>query len=191
VNEQTLLQERREKDEFFKRHPYSPLTPEQQALFSGLTYFDPNPALDLTLEAEEFEDKREVRMQTSTGEVRSYLKWGTIRFTVDDQMVELTLFYSPDNGYFFLPFMDATSGVETYGAGRYLDPEWLGGATFHVDFNRAYSPYCAYNEPQDLAARTGRPPQTWTCPIPPAENRLKAPIRAGEKQPTGDWVEHE
>lgn len=187
---QALLQERQEKDAFFKSHPYSPLTPEQQALFTHLDYFDPNPALDLILEAEEFAEKPNIKMQTSTGEIRWYQKWGKLNFAVDGQPVELTLFFSPEQGYFFLPFMDATSGVETYSGGRYLDPEWLGGGRFHVNFNIAYSPYCAFNEPVALAMQAGREPRTWTCPIPPQENRLKVAIRAGEKQPTGEWTEH-
>ncbi len=69
---------------------------------------------------------------------------------------------------FFLPFADALAGNETYGAGRYLEPRSLSKSKFAIDFNYAYNPYRAYN------AR-------WSCPIPPAENHLKVPIRAGEK----------
>jgi uncharacterized protein (DUF1684 family) len=57
---------RRSKDEFFADHPQSPLTHEQQADFSGLVYFDENPALDLKVEVEEFDEKDEIVMQTST-----------------------------------------------------------------------------------------------------------------------------
>jgi len=66
-----------------------------------------------------------------------------------------------------MPFTDATSGKETYGAGRYLEPEQIGADKVFVDFNVAYSPYCAYNE-------------MYSCPIPPIDNRLKVSIRAGE-----------
>jgi uncharacterized protein (DUF1684 family) len=69
---------------------------------------------------------------------------------------------------FFLPFADSMAGSETYPAGRYLEVEELPGGNFLVDFNQAYNPYCAYNE-------------QWSCPLTPAENRLKVPIRAGEK----------
>lgn len=173
---QALLDERRLKDEFFKSHPQSPLTPDQQKNFTSLSYFDPNPDLDLTLEAEEFADKSVIQMQTSTGDIQTYQQWGKISFAVGDEgEAELTLFYSPAHGSFFLPFMDATSGSETYGAGRYLDPEWLGNNRFHVDFNIAYSPYCAYND-------------RWNCPIPPMENRLTMRIEAGEKKPDTAWA---
>lgn len=89
--------------------------------------------------------------------------------------MELTLFAS-DHG-FFLPFVDSLRGEETYGAGRYLEPEEGPDGRFHIDFNLAYNPYCAYNE-------------NWSCPLTPFENRLNVPIRAGEKLPAGDWVAH-
>jgi uncharacterized protein (DUF1684 family) len=85
---------------------------------------------------------------------------------VDGQEAELTI-YETEQGY-FLPFVDSLAGTETYPAGRYLDPEPLTGNRFLVDFNLAYNPYCAYNE-------------AWSCPLTPFENRLKVPIRAGEK----------
>ena len=74
----------------------------------------------------------------------------------------------------FLPFRDATSERETYGAGRYLDVEPpAGDGLVLVDLNYAYNPNCAYNP-------------DWSCPIPPGENWLGVPIRAGERAPAGD-----
>jgi uncharacterized protein (DUF1684 family) len=169
-----LQETRRQKDEFFKKHPQSPLTPDQQARFDGLRYYDPNPALDLTLIVEPFATRDFVTIQTTTGEARQYRRWGRFNFMVEGQPAELTLFEA-DYG-FFLPFVDAGAGVETYPAGRYLEPEALGGNTFRVDFNQAYNPYCAYGP-------------GWSCPITPTENRLAAAIRAGEKIPEGAWVE--
>ncbi len=183
-----LLAQRQQKDEFFKSSPYSPLTPEQQARFNGLRYYDPNPALVLDLSPETFADKTDFRMQTSTGDLRYYQRWGKVRFQVEGQDTELTLYYSPGEDSFFVPFMDATSGLETYGAGRYIDASRLPDGRIHLDFNEAYSPYCAYSEPPQLATAAGREPQMWSCPIPPRENRMKVPIRAGEKMPEGDWV---
>ncbi len=107
-----------------------------------------------------------IEIQTSTGDVQHYQRYGKIRFPVDSQMVELTL-YANHNG-FFLPFIDSLAGKETYPAGRYLEPELLPGGKLLIDFNNAYNPYCAYNA-------------HWSCPLTPPENRLKVPIRAGEK----------
>ncbi|MBI3151255.1 MAG: DUF1684 domain-containing protein [Chloroflexi bacterium] len=163
----TQLEEfRAEKDEFFGGHPQSPLTREQKKDFKGLDYFPENAALRLEVKVDEFENKASFEMQTSTGSVQMYEKFGKFHFTVDGQEAELTIYQSQHG--FFLPFVDSLAGKETYPAGRYLEPEPLPGGRFLVDFNIAYNPYCAYNE-------------MWSCPITPAENRLKVAIRAGEK----------
>ena len=161
---------RKEKDEFFAKDRSSPLTREQRKDFKGLQYFPENPALSLEVEVEELPEGETVEMQTSTGSVQRYTRAGKFRFNVEGQEAELTLFKDP-HGY-FLPFADALAGQETYGAGRYLEPQPLPDGRLLVDFNYAYNPYCAYND-------------AWTCPLTPFENRLKVPIRAGEKLPEG------
>lgn len=157
---------RKAKDDFFGRHPQSPLTPEQKSDFHGLNYFPEDENLRLEVKVEEFPVKEEVKMQTTTGDVQAYQKFGRFHFLVDGQEAALTIYHS-ENG-FFLPFVDLLAGKETYPAGRYLEPESLPGGRFLVDFNLAYNPYCAYNE-------------MWSCPITPFENHLKVPVRAGEK----------
>jgi hypothetical protein len=120
----------------------------------------------LTLVLEELDPKSEVEMQTTTGEVRRYARFGFVAFEVEGRPARLTVFRA--DGNLFLPFADALAGQETYGAGRYLEPEILPDGRIHLDFNLAYNPYCAYS------AR-------WSCPITPAENRIAVPIRAGER----------
>jgi uncharacterized protein (DUF1684 family) len=154
------------KDDFFASHPQSPLTPEQKRDFHGLNYFDENPDLQLEVQLEKFSEQQQVEIQTSTGQIQTYTRYGKFKFAVDGQETELTL-YSSDHG-FFLPFADSLAGEETYPAGRHVEPDPLAGDRFLVDFNMAYNPYCAYNE-------------MWSCPLTPPENRLKVPIRAGEK----------
>ena len=156
---------RLEKDEYFRRDPHAPLAPEQQRAFTGLRYFPEAPDLRLTVEVEPFPEPETISMQTSTGDARDYERFGRFRFQVDGQPAELTIFRN-ELGY-FLPFVDSLAGGETYGAGRYLEPVELADGRFEVDFNLAYNPYCAYNE-------------NWSCPLTPAENRLRVPIRAGE-----------
>ncbi|GAB4430135.1 MAG: DUF1684 domain-containing protein [Chloroflexi bacterium OHK40] len=155
------------KDRFFKEHPESPLTAEQRDGFTGLRYFPENPALRLTLPVEPAEGEPTLVMQTSTGESYSYERVGQLRFTVDGQEAALTLF-ADEAGGLFLPFADALAGSETYGAGRYLEPQPLEGGRALIDFNLAYNPYCAYND-------------DWSCPLTPFENRLRVAIRAGER----------
>ena len=157
---------RQEKDDFFGTDPDSPMTPDQQAGFTGLRYFPEDPALRFVVDIERFGEPQTIRMQTSTGDVQDYQRFGRFRFVVDGQEATLTI-YRNEHGT-FLPFADSLAGRETYGAGRYLEPEALPDGRFEIDFNLAYNPYCAYNE-------------NWSCPITPAENRLKVPIRAGER----------
>ncbi len=164
-----LTEIRHSKDEFFKRHAQSPLTPEQKKAFRGLSYYPENPALRFLLELEEYDQPEEVRMQTSTGEVQDYVRVGQIRFSVEGQPATLQVYRSVDGGSYFVPFVDATAPEETYGAGRYLEPEEQDGGALAVDFNLAYNPYCAYND-------------RWSCPVPPPENRLQVRIEAGEKK---------
>ena len=157
---------RAEKDDFFVSHPQSPLTPLQKRTFTGLRYFEENPALRLEVTVTPFPEREEIEIQTSTGDMRVYVRFGRFNLSVDGQEAELTI-YETEHG-FFLPFIDSLAGTETYPAGRYLDPELLPDGRFLVDFNLAYNPYCAYND-------------AWSCPLTPFENRLKVPIRAGEK----------
>jgi len=157
---------RRAKDEYFASDPHSPLTRSQKKNFSGLEYFPEAPELRLVVEVEIFPDQAEIEMQTSTGDVQHYRRYGRFRFGIEGQEAALTIYVS-ENGY-FLPFVDSLAGKETYPAGRYLEPEALPDGKFLVDFNLAYNPYCAYND-------------LWSCPLTPFENRVKVPIRAGEK----------
>src|SRR5690606_15828454 len=135
-----------------------------------------NPDLVMDVTVEPVTDNHEIMLETTTDEVRRATRYGRFTFTVDGQEVSLTV-YETQHGY-FLPFTDANAGTETYPAGRYLEPEELPDGRLHVDFNLAYNPFCAFNA-------------GWSCPITPPENRLNVAIRAGEKMPVGDWVEHE
>ncbi|MBC8504288.1 MAG: DUF1684 domain-containing protein [Anaerolineales bacterium] len=157
---------RAEKDEFFAHHPQSPLDHEQKEIFDGLSYFPQNAALRFELDIDEFDQKEAIEIQTSTGDVQHYTRYGKIHFDVEGESTSLTVFESGHG--FFVPFVDSQAGKETYGAGRYLDPHVLPNGKLLVDFNQAYNPYCSYND-------------RWSCPLTPWENRLKVPIRAGEK----------
>lgn len=175
MSDDSLAEFRLQKDEFFKHDPHSPLTREQKQKFTGLAYFPENPALRLEVEVEPFDAQETIEMQTTSGEVQVYRRYGRFRFQVEGQEAALTI-YSNEYGY-FLPFVDSLASRETYPAGRYLEPEPLPNGKFLVDFNLAYNPYCAYNE-------------HWSCPLTPFENRLKVPIRAGEKLPDPTWAPH-
>jgi uncharacterized protein (DUF1684 family) len=77
-------------------------------------------------------------------------------------------FENDQSGSVFVPFLDATSGTESYGAGRYLDIDPEEDGTYTIDFNVAYHPSCVYDV-------------KFSCPLTPAENRLPVRIEAGER----------
>lgn len=118
-------------------------------------------------------------VMTSSGLEREYVSYGTLTFDLMGRNFNLPIYQNtkyikePDHKYgqsLFLPFTDYTSGVESYGAGRYIDvviSDIVDNKLF-IDFNKAYNPYCAYT--------TG-----YSCPIPPDANDLKIRIEAGVK----------
>lgn len=161
-------------DDFMQFHPQSPLADDQRDGFMGLAYYDANPTLVLTVAVDRLpDDEPLIEMETSTGDTRLFRRWGTFDFEVDGAAARLTVYSDPGGEEFFLPFRDATSGNETYGAGRYLDNHRpglhrSGEDEMVVDFNYAYNPYCAYSP-------------AFSCPLPPRENWLALPVRAGER----------
>lgn len=165
-----LDQFRKLKDDFIRKGPGSPLTPEQTKEFMGLKYFPENAALRFERPLERYAIPDRVTMQTSTGASQDYDKVGQVKFEVQGQQATLQVYESADHpGSYFVPFVDATAPAESYGAGRYLEPEEIRAGELLVDFNYCYNPYCAYND-------------RWSCPIPPLENRLRVRIEAGEKK---------
>ena len=159
--------ERVEKDHFLKHSAYSPL--EDRMGFSGLNYYPPNLDYRYELALQKADESELLTFQTSTGDEQIYHRLGTVEFEVEGQAAQLAVYQSTEHEGLFVPFRDATSGQETYGAGRYLEPELLGNGNLLLDFNLAYNPYCAYSE-------------NYSCPLPPFENHLSnVAIRAGEK----------
>jgi uncharacterized protein (DUF1684 family) len=119
-----------------------------------------------------FATPRTVRLGTNTGEVRSALRYGYFEFQIAGRTCRLHVYRMEDTPdaegpRLFIPFRDATSGKETYAAGRYIDLRENTTGMYELDFNRAYNPSCAYGE-------------DFSCPMPPAENTLEVAVRAGE-----------
>jgi uncharacterized protein (DUF1684 family) len=159
---------RKAKDDFFRTSPQSPLTPKHKKSFVGLHYFPENPAFRFELPLERYANPERIQMQTSTGTMQEYFKVGQVRFKVNDEEATLQVYEATDNpGAYFVPFVDATAPAESYGAGRYLEPEEHYADELVIDFNFCYNPYCAYNDRR-------------SCPFPPPENRLKVRVDAGE-----------
>ena len=166
-----LLRFRNEKDEFFRAGQGSPLPPTEREPFSGLRYFDPDPALRFEASLHRYANPESVLMTTSRGSRQLFSRVGYFDLTLDGSPVRLHAYQSAerDDPSIFIPFRDGTSGKESYGAARYLDFEVEHDDRYAVDFNYAYNPYCAYSE-------------DYICPLPPRENWLAVPVRAGERK---------
>ncbi|RQH00879.1 DUF1684 domain-containing protein [Natrarchaeobius oligotrophus] len=178
----TELEEKRaEKDDFFATHPQSPIPPDERDEFDGLSYFDPDPTYRVRATVDVPDDPEVVRMETTAGGEMRYLRVATLAFDLErpdadlaDGPFELAAYRleSPNEQSLFVPFRDKTTGQQSYRGGRYMelspDRDLEDGDEIVVDFNLAYTPFCAYSE-------------TFDCPLPPEENWLEAAIPAGER----------
>lgn len=160
------------------RHQYKRflITSEQSPLNEKgdtalITYFPPDPDYRVNADVEKFDKKMTVPLLTNKGKEEEYHRYARLHFRLKGESLSLILYQHVENATeFFLPFTDKTNGKETYGAGRYLQiPDSFNGKpTMELDFNRAFNPYCAYNE-------------DFNCPIPPESNQLSVAVKAGEK----------
>ena len=170
---------RADRDEAFRTDPGSPIPIAERPTFGGLPYFDVDEELrfeGLTLEPYAGDEPADFQIPTTTGQVRNARRAGVLRFQLDGTPASLTAFVFERDGFdtssVFVPFLDQTSGAETYGAGRYLDIEREDDGTYALDFNLAYHPLCVYDA-------------KFSCPLTPAENRLPVRIEAGERLAPG------
>jgi len=170
---QRVMEWRKERDEFFKSHERSPLTPNEKKNFRGLKYFPFNPHYVFYAGIERYifhinNPRYYATFLTNKGTNKRYIRYGRIHFRLDDKNYSIEVYKSILSDSLFIPFKDETNGKETYEGGRYIDAEILPGYKMVLDFNMAYHPSCAYNE-------------KFICILPPKENVLAIPIRAGER----------
>ena len=163
------------KDRLFADHASSPVPADARRNFHGLAYWRHDPALRFTtaLEPDPEAPAPEVP-RSGEGQAMPFTRIGWVSFTVEGTACKLAVYWLNEySGGLFIPFRDATSGSETYGAGRYIDlpaNDDDGDDQYELDFNLAYNPTCVYSAAYD-------------CPIPPPGNRLIMPVRAGEMMP--------
>ena len=162
---------RAEKDQFMRASDESPIPAEQRASFAPLPYFPVDEDYRTAAALKVMPSDDVIEMDTSDGKKRRMRRIGTLQFTLKGQPHTLTAFVDAserDMRRLFVPFGDLTTGTETYPGGRYLDLDRTSTGVYDLDFNRAYHPFCLFNP-------------EFVCPVPPKENRLTVPIRAGEK----------
>jgi uncharacterized protein (DUF1684 family) len=161
-------------DRFMREDAASPIPANKKNILIPLRYYPPDTSFSVPAVLNIKSGTRSVmEVPTSTGAPRRVELVGTLDFTLRGQKLALSAFVDEGTrqiNRLFVPFADTTSGTDTYPAGRYLDLEPTATGIYTIDFNRAYNPYCAYNN-------------TYECPLPPPSNRLKVAITAGEKLP--------
>ncbi|MCS6808200.1 MAG: DUF1684 domain-containing protein [Bacteroidota bacterium] len=166
--------ERKEKDVYLREGEMSPLKVEDKTLFQGLSYFPPDERFVVKARFEALPETDTLILQTSDRDQRPMLRAGYLYFALGKDTCRLTALRAIGvegrmQRELFVPFKDATNGTDTYRAGRYVNVRIpASGQPYIVDFNRAFNPYCAYNE-------------EYSCPLVPLENVLPVRIEAGEK----------
>ena len=154
----------------YTEHPQSPVPAAERARYTGPCIWDYDPAWRLLATVEPAPEQT-LELPSSDGASMRFVRFARAR----NEHLSLDLFWlDAYGGGLFVPFADATSGDESYGAGRYV-LDTIKGADLGsrdgllvVDLNFAYQPSCSYD------AR-------WTCPLTPPANRVDVPVRAGER----------
>jgi uncharacterized protein len=168
-----ILDKRAAKEQYMREDPESPVPPEKRSILLPLRYYPPDPTYIVPAALNVSPDRPVFEMPTSIGTIRRMERVGNLEFQLQGQKMTLGAFVEAGTRQIqslFVPFVDATTGKETYPAGRYLDIEPTASGLYTIDFNEAYNPSCAYSE-------------KYECPFPPPSNRLSVAIRVGEKKP--------
>ncbi len=148
--------------------------------FEAIEAYDYDPALVFEGRFELVDEERVVPFEhiKDAGATRELPVSGDLVFERDGQEFRLAAFDTiyGDTAKLQLVFGDPTNGAETYGAGRFLfldrpvtGTEGTATTAITIDFNRATVPPCGFSNQMN-------------CPLPPLQNRLPFPVRAGEKR---------
>jgi uncharacterized protein (DUF1684 family) len=160
-------------DRHFRDPHLSPLTQLDQQNYVGLNYFEIHPKMDLKGGFVQASDDSIFAMPTYNNETLPFAHYGTVTASYEGREIQLKVFRRKVGERLsrtvLIPFRDVTNGQETYAGGRYIELDLPFEEPLRLDFNKATNPWCAYNS-------------KYACPIPPAENHLDFPVRAGEKR---------
>ena len=140
--------------------------------FHGIDSYDIDPAYRVTARFEPYAPPKKIPVVNIVGTVDTMPSPGALVFRLHGAECRLDpVIETPGDTLLFVIFRDATSGTETYASGRFLYTNSPRNGAVVADFNKAYSPPCAFS------------PYT-TCPLPPPQNDLHVAVRAGEKKYT-------
>lgn len=143
--------------------------------FRGIETYPYDPALNVTARFEAFDQASAVAWDFTRSSDSGHTKKvpGRLLFELDGAAHELLAF--TDGPQLVIVFADTTTGRESYAPGRFLRlPFPDSSSDVALDFNRTFIPPCGFS-------------YAYSCPIPPPQNRLSIPVRAGEKRVV--WAE--
>ncbi len=170
-----LERHRLEMNQEFADPEESPLTKEALDTFTALPFYPVDSQYCVKARFIRTKGEKPFEMPTTTDRKAIYEKYAEAHFEIKGQPLVLNIYQShrlrameEHKNHLFLPFKDWTNGNGSYGGGRFMDLKIPEGDTIILDFNKAYNPYCAYND-------------RYSCPIPPRENHLEIAIEAGVK----------
>jgi uncharacterized protein (DUF1684 family) len=136
--------------------------------FKGLEYFPIRPDWHIQARFEAYVPEHHIPIVNILGMTEDMISPGAIVFQREGRSWRLdAILEAPGDRELFVMFSDATSGRQTYGAGRFLYVGLPTADRIEVDFNEAFNPPCSFT---DFA----------TCPLPPQQNRLALAVDAGE-----------
>ncbi|HEY5862623.1 MAG TPA: DUF1684 domain-containing protein [Casimicrobiaceae bacterium] len=166
---------RRGRDTLFRTHPESPIAEHLRSAWPGVQWFPYDPAARVDALVQPAAERATFEIALAADGMLRCTRAGDAHFVLAGHRARLALYWLEGyGGGLWLPFADATTGVLTYGGGRYLYDTIKGadlgvdGTSIVLDFNYAYHPSCAYDE-------------RWSCPLAPPENRLGFAVEAGER----------
>jgi uncharacterized protein (DUF1684 family) len=176
------LEFRSAREEFFRSDPESPFRQDSTAIFTGIRWYPVDPMFRGRSVLHRYENPQSVDVVGTGGETRRQLRYGYFEFTVPDSagkpvMIRLHAYKEAGasdprfTNFLSVWFTDETTGVETYGVGRYVDIERERNDDNHeyiIDLNMAYNPFCAYSD-------------LYSCAIPTKDDHIPVHIRAGEQ----------
>jgi uncharacterized protein len=135
--------------------------------FHGIETYKPHRDWIIEARFEAYPEPREMFIPTVLGTTEKSWCPGILKFTVDG--IDQELYPSQSGQGLFIVFADETSGLDTYGGGRFLYTQGPDdNDRVALDFNKAYNPPCAFTP-------------FATCPLPSRENYLTISVTAGEK----------
>lgn len=166
--EQKIEDYRLEVAYFLRTSPSSPFANLKKS-FTMPEYFPIDESYRVIADFEPTTTIKTIEIPTNDGTVKEYQLYGYVNFELKGEKQRLTLYSRMEGNTqdIFLGFWDPTNGESTYGGGRYLNIAHRGEEQIVLDFNKAYNPYCVYNE-------------SYICPIPPRTNKITLPVPVGE-----------